>query len=309
MRPSNGSTQSFYREDGDEYNIRVRYAPRVQDKCGGYRGNILVYNSAGRGIRVKDLGTVVEDMTPPTIERKNRERTITVSAVVGNGYALSDVYASAQKVIRETDIPSELSVVIAGDVEDQQDTFSDLFVLLILIVILVYMVMASQFESFMSPFVIMFSIPFALTGVILGLTITRTALGLMAMIGIIILMGIVVKNGIVLIDYTILLRERGMSIADAVVLAGKSRLRPILMTDPHHGDRYGAYGCRAGRRLGNVALARYDRLLGTFGLDACDAGADSYYLLLVRHHAGRSINLKDSNHESDIHSIQPGLLY
>ena len=90
--------------------------------------------------------------------------------------------------------------------------------------------MASQFESFMSPFVIMFSIPFALTGVILGLTVTGTSLGMMAMIGIIILMGIVVKNGIVLIDYTILLRERGMGIADAVVLAGKSRLRPILMT-------------------------------------------------------------------------------
>ena len=179
---------------------------------------------------MKDLGSVVEDMTPPTIERKNRERTVTVNAVVGNGYALSDVYASAQKVIRETEIPSELSVVIAGDIEDQQDTFSDLFMLLILIVILVYIVMASQFESFMSPFVIMFSIPFALTGVILGLTITGTPLGLMAMIGIIILMGIVVKNGIVLIDYTILLRERGQSIADAVVIAGRSRLRPILMT-------------------------------------------------------------------------------
>ena len=205
----NGSTQSFYREDGDEYNIRVRYAPEFRTSVEDIE-NIMVYSPAGMGI--------------------NRERTVTVNAVVGNGYALSDVYASAQKVIRETEIPSELSVVIAGDIEDQQDTFSDLFMLLILIVILVYIVMASQFESFMSPFVIMFSIPFALTGVILGLTITGTPLGLMAMIGIIILMGIVVKNGIVLIDYTILLRERGQSIADAVVIAGRSRLRPILMT-------------------------------------------------------------------------------
>ena len=213
----------------DEYNIRVRYAPEFRTSVEDIE-NIMVYSPAGMGIRVKDLGSVVEDMTPPTIERKNRERTVTVNAVVGNGYALSDVYASAQKVIRETEIPSELSVVIAGDIEDQQDTFSDLFMLLILIVILVYIVMASQFESFMSPFVIMFSIPFALTGVILGLTITGTPLGLMAMIGIIILMGIVVKNGIVLIDYTILLRERGQSIADAVVIAGRSRLRPILMT-------------------------------------------------------------------------------
>lgn len=225
----NGSTQSFYREDGDEYNIRVRYAPEFRTSVEDIE-NIVVYTPSGKGIKVKDLGAVVEDMTPPTIERKNRERTITVSAVVGEGYALSDVYASAQKVISGIDIPSELSVIIAGDIEDQQDTFSDLFTLLVLIVILVYIVMASQFESFMSPFVIMFSIPFALTGVILGLTVTGTPLGMMAMIGIIILMGIVVKNGIVLIDYTILCRERGMGIADSVVTAGKSRLRPILMT-------------------------------------------------------------------------------
>jgi len=94
----------------------------------------------------------------------------------------------------------------------------------------VYMVMASQFESFMSPFVIMFSIPFALIGVILGHWISGTALGVMGMVGIIILLGIVVKNGIVLIDYTILMRERGMSVLEASVTAAKSRLRPILMT-------------------------------------------------------------------------------
>ena len=225
----NGSTQSFYREDGDEYSIRVRYAPEFRKSIEDIE-NIMVYNQAGKGIRVKDLGRVVEDMTPPTIERKNRERTIKVSALVADGYALSDLNEVAKKVIEETEIPSELFVVVAGDIEDQQETFSDMLLLLVLIVILVYIVMASQFESFMSPFVIMFSIPFALTGVIIGLTVTGTALGMMAMIGIIILMGIVVKNGIVLIDYTILLRERGMSIAESVVLAGKSRLRPILMT-------------------------------------------------------------------------------
>jgi HAE1 family hydrophobic/amphiphilic exporter-1 len=92
------------------------------------------------------------------------------------------------------------------------------------------MVMASQFESFMGPFVIMFSIPFAFVGVILGLWISGTPLGVMAMIGIIILLGVVVKNGIVLIDYTILMRERGMNIIDASVTAARSRLRPILMT-------------------------------------------------------------------------------
>ena len=136
----------------------------------------------------------------------------------------------AQKVIDSTEIPSEIDVAIAGDYEDQKDIFSDLITLLVLIVILVYMVMASQFESFSGPLVIMGSIPFALTGVILGCVITGTPLGVMGMIGVIILMGIVVKNGIVLIDYSNLMMERGMSVADAVVTAARSRLRPILMT-------------------------------------------------------------------------------
>ncbi len=225
----NGSTQSFYREDGDEYNIRVRYAPEFRTGLEDIE-NIMIYNPAGNGIRIKDLGKIVESQVPPTIERKNRERMITVSGVVADGYALSDVVETTQKIIDEADIPSELSVKIAGSYEDQQETFGQLFILLVLIVILVYIVMASQFESFMSPFVIMFSIPFALVGVILGLTITGTPLGVMALIGVLILMGIVVKNGIVLIDYTILCRERGVGIADSVVMAAKSRLRPILMT-------------------------------------------------------------------------------
>lgn len=224
-----GSVGSYYREDGEEYDIRVRY-----DK--GYRTsvedieNIIIYNAAGNGIRIKDLGKVIETEVPPTIERKNRQRMITVTGVIEGSHAMSDGVAAAQQIIKDTDIPSELSAVIAGDYEDQKDMFSDLITLMVLIIILVYMVMASQFESFMSPFVIMFSVPFAFVGVILGLWLTNTALGVMAMIGIMILIGIVVKNGIVLIDYLILLRERGMGILDAAVAAARSRLRPILMT-------------------------------------------------------------------------------
>ena len=225
----NGSTQSFYREDGDEYDIRVRYAPEFRTSVEDIE-NIIVYNNMGKGVRIKELGTVVETLSPPSIQRKNRERLITVSGVVANGVALSDAVAAADKALNETDIPSELSVEIGGSYEDQQETFGDLFLLLAMIIILVYVVMASQFESFMSPFVIMFSVPFAFVGVIMGLVISGTPLGVMGMIGILILMGIVVKNGIVLIDYTILMRERGISIEESSVIAAKSRLRPILMT-------------------------------------------------------------------------------
>ena len=225
----NGSTMSFYREDGDEYDIRVRYAPEFRTSIEDIE-NILIYNSRGQSVRIKDLGTVIETLTPPSIQRKNRERLITVSGVVANGVALSDAVAATDAVLADTDIPSELSVEIGGSYEDQKDMFGDLIMLLAMIIILVYIVMASQFESFMSPFVIMFSIPFAFVGVFMGLWVTGTPLGTMGMIGILILMGIVVKNGIVLIDYTILMRERGKSVAEASVIAAKSRLRPILMT-------------------------------------------------------------------------------
>ena len=225
----NGATQSYYREDGDEYDIRVRYAPEFRTSIEDIE-NIIIYNNQGKGVRIKELGKVVESLTPPSIQRKNRERVTTVSAVGGTGVALSDVEAVAKEAIEQTEIPSELATKIAGTAQDQKDAFGDLIMLLVMIIILVYIVMASQFESFMSPFVIMFSIPFAFVGVILGLIITGTPLGVMGMIGILILMGIVVKNGIVLIDYTILMRERDFSIEDASVIAAKSRLRPILMT-------------------------------------------------------------------------------
>ena len=225
----NGSTMSYYREDGDEYDIRVRYAPEFREGIEDIE-NIMIYNNMGKGVRIKDLGKVVESLTPPSIQRKNRERLITVSGVVADDVALSDAVEATELVLADVEMPSELATKIAGSYEDQQDMFGDLIMLLIMIIILVYIVMASQFESFMSPFVIMFSIPFAFVGVLLGLFVTGTPLGAMGMIGILILMGVVVKNGIVLIDYTILMRERGFSVEESSVIAAKSRLRPILMT-------------------------------------------------------------------------------
>ncbi|MBP5538351.1 MAG: efflux RND transporter permease subunit [Bacteroidales bacterium] len=225
----NGSVMTYFREDGDEYEIRVRLAPEFRTSTEDIE-NITIYNNAGKGIRIKDLGTIVETRTPPQIIRKDRERMVMVTGLAAKGAVLSEIVAKSQEVIDATDIPSEVSVIVAGDYEDQQEAFGDLLTLLVLIVILVYIVMAAQFESLMSPFVIMFSIPFALTGVLIGSIVSNTAISVMAMIGVIILMGIVVKNGIVLIDYTILCRERGMAIKDSVVTAARSRLRPILMT-------------------------------------------------------------------------------
>lgn len=225
----NGSIMSYFREDGNEYNIRVRYAPEFRK---GYEDieNIVLYGSSGQAVRLGEVARIVEGQTPPTIERKDRERIVTITGIVAKGYALSDAVSVSEKCIDKAEIPAEFLVKIAGDYEDQQDAFKDMFTLILLIIILVYVVMASQFESLLDPFVIMFSVPFAITGVLIGIRVHGLALGVMALIGVMILMGIVVKNGIVLIDYTRLCLERGMSINESVVTASRQRLRPILMT-------------------------------------------------------------------------------
>ena len=225
----NGVTASYFREDGDEYDILIRYAPEFRTTVEDIE-NILIYNSRGEGIRLRDLGDVKEILTPPAIARKDRERLVTVTAIVPKGMAMSDLVAETNTFMSTMALPMGISWQLGGTYEDQQDTFKDLIMLLTLIIILVFIVMAAQFESLTYPFVIMFSIPFAFVGVIMGFVVTGQALNVMSMIGVIMLMGIVVKNGIVLIDYIILCRERGMGIAYAIVTSGKSRLRPVLMT-------------------------------------------------------------------------------
>ncbi len=225
----NGVTASYFREDGEEYDINIRYAPEFRTTVEDIE-NILIYNAMGQGIRLRDLGEVKEILTPPAIERKDRERLVTVSAVVPNGMAMSDLVSATQGFMDNLALPMGISWQLGGTYEDQQETFGDLIMLMVLIIILVFIVMAAQFESLTYPFVIMFSIPFAFVGVIMGFVVTGQPLNVMSMIGLIMLMGIVVKNGIVLIDYIILCRERGMGIVHAIVTSGRSRLRPVLMT-------------------------------------------------------------------------------
>ena len=138
--------------------------------------------------------------------------------------------AAINAEIDKVDVPSEIFIDIGGSYEEQQDSFADLGMLFLIIIILVYIVMASQFESFTYPFIIMFSLPFGISGVILAMALTGGTLNIMSFIGLIMLVGIVVKNGIVLVDYINLNRERGMGIIRSVVAGGKSRLRPVLMT-------------------------------------------------------------------------------
>ena len=218
-----------YREDGDEYNIVVRYAEPFRERIEDVE-NITLYTAQGRAIKLKEVATVVEDFSSPTIERENRQRIITVKCSLGAGVALGEAVAEVNGVLADYDVPAGLDLELGGSIEDQGDAFSDIGMLLILIVVLVYIVMATQFESLAYPFIIMFTIPFAMSGVFIALWMSSTPLSLIALIGAIMLVGIVTKNGIVMVDYMNLLVERGSNVADAVIAGGKSRLRPVLMT-------------------------------------------------------------------------------
>ncbi|MDO4214890.1 MAG: efflux RND transporter permease subunit [Bacteroidales bacterium] len=224
-----GSTAAKYREDGEEYDVRVRYEPNKRISIEDVE-NIMITTPTGASVRVRDLGTVEETEMLPTIERKDRQRVVTVTGTLADRVAMSDGVEAGLAIINKMELPEGVFAQVAGSYEQQMDSQRDLGTLFVLIVILVFIVMAAQFESMTYPFIIILAIPFALVGILVSLVITGTNLNIMSMMGGIMLAGIVVKNGIVLIDYTQLMRERGMGYITSAVTAGRSRLRPVLMT-------------------------------------------------------------------------------
>ncbi len=224
----NGVTASYFREDGEEYDIVVKNDAKFRTTIDDIN-NILLYNSQGKAVRLSEVGTVIESFAPPSIEHLDRERVIKVTGTIFKR-SLGDVAEDVNKEVAKIKMPQGIAVELAGSIEEQQESFGDMFTLLALVVLLTYIVMAAQFESFRDPFMIMFSLPFAFSGVFVALWLTGTTLSLIALIGAVMLVGIVVKNGIVLIDYINLNKERGASVKRAVISGGKSRLRPVLMT-------------------------------------------------------------------------------
>lgn len=223
-----GLTAAQFREDGEEYDIVVRYDEAYRESLDNVEG-ILIPNNQGLFIRLSEVGTLKEFFSPPSIERENRQRIVRVTASLFNA-SMTDVVRDVRAAFDKMDVPVGVGMDIGGTVEEQQESFADILLLLLLVIILVYIVMASQFESFRSPFIIMLTLPFAFTGVFLMLFITGHTLNLISLIGSVMLVGIVVKNGIVLVDYINLMRDRGLALVQAVIVAGRSRLRPVLMT-------------------------------------------------------------------------------
>jgi len=235
-----GVIASRYREGGKEYNIFVNLEPEYRQKLEDL-GNLRIPVGTSISLPVsipglesgsvplKNLAQIVPATGPLSIERKNQERVIKVESALYQR-PLNDVINDIKKPLSLVPIPAGVNLVIAGYAQEQQESFRILAIVFVLGLLLVYMVMAGQFESLMHPFVIIFSVPFAITGVVWGHYLFGKNFGLISFVGLIMLIGIVVKNAIVLIDYTNILRSRGMDIESAIKEAGKIRLRPVLMT-------------------------------------------------------------------------------
>jgi len=223
-----GPYMSRYREEGDEYDIVVRFVEEERNSLSDLN-DIALVNMQNQVIRLGEVADIEERWSPPNIERKNRERLVTVS-ITPYKVPLNKMAEQVQAIIDDLDIPPDVNILMGGAVEEMQDSMKDLTLLMMLSLVLTYLVMASQFESMKMPFIIMFSIPFAFTGVILAHVLTGTTMSVISMVGGVMLIGIVVKNAIVLVDYINLMLARGLELKDAIVESGKSRLRPVLMT-------------------------------------------------------------------------------
>jgi HAE1 family hydrophobic/amphiphilic exporter-1 len=224
-----GRRASMYRQEGDEYNILVRL--QEEDRLDLAKvGQIPIATPVGRTIPAESIVRLRRQEGPIAITRADQQRIVTVSGTIA-GRDLGSIVRDLEPALRQIPRPAGYEITFGGEYEEQQKAFRELTFAAILALILVYMVMASQFESLRDPFIILFSIPLAGIGVTALLLLTGTTFNIQAFLGLIVLVGIVVNNAIVLIDYTNLLRrEHGMGVREAVMTAGRRRLRPIMMT-------------------------------------------------------------------------------
>ncbi|MBI4888587.1 MAG: efflux RND transporter permease subunit [Acidobacteria bacterium] len=223
-----GTQAAQFRERGNEYPVVVRLREADRNIVSDI-GDVLVSTPGGQVVPARNLLAIGRDTGPVQIDRKNMERITRVNADLET--SLSDAIGAVQSRLSRVRVPPDFAVGFGAEVEEQARSFRQLQLVLVLALLLVYAVMASQYESLRDPFIIMFSIPVASIGVVLSLLVTDTAFNMQAFIGVIMLGGIVVSNAILLVDYTNTLRRRdGIPLREAVELAGRRRLRPILMT-------------------------------------------------------------------------------
>ncbi len=224
-----GTYASYYREGGKEYRILVRLSEEDRSNLSDLL-DLTILNSRGLPVMLRNVVSTDAQEGPSSIERKDQERIIYISAHY-TGRDMGSIISDVRAQIRKLPMPKDFAILFGGDYEEQQEAFRELLVAMILAILLVFLVMAGQFESWRDPLIVLFSIPMAVIGVTLTLVLTGTIFSLQAFIGCIMLAGIVVNNAILLVDHTNQLRrEAGMELMETIALAGSHRLRPILMT-------------------------------------------------------------------------------
>ncbi len=223
-----GKVPTYYRESGDEYDIEVRLREEDRTKRENLE-NLLITLPSGKKIHLTEIAEIKEGTGPLKIERRDRERVVRVEGEI-YGRDLGSVVNEINEKLEKLQLPQGFSFYFGGEYEEQQKSFRQLTFALILGIILVFMIMAAQFESIIDPFVIMFAIPFALIGVVWALFLSGNTLSIFSFIGVIMIVGIGLETGIVLISFIKDLRKAGVELHEAVVQAGKLRLRAVLMT-------------------------------------------------------------------------------
>ncbi|MDO4530795.1 MAG: efflux RND transporter permease subunit [Bacillota bacterium] len=223
-----GSTATEYKVDGTEIDVVLRYDTEQVNYLTDLN-DLTVTSGMGTQVPLGNIATITMGETATTIMRENQKNYITINADAGDmsGNEAQELVIDAMK---DFELPEGCYYEFGGMMEMMNESFGQLGVAMVVAVLLVYMIMASQFESLRYPFIVMFSMPLAITGAIFGLLITGNTITMPAMMGFVMLIGMVVNNGIVLVDYTNQLMDRGMNCYDALTSAGPRRLRPILMT-------------------------------------------------------------------------------
>ncbi|HOT76460.1 MAG TPA: efflux RND transporter permease subunit, partial [Candidatus Wallbacteria bacterium] len=223
-----GEKISKFKDGGNQYDVNLRLALNERNDLTSIN-NFYVRSLTGQAIDFRNLVSSKESFGPTQIDRLNRQRQITLYANLEN-IPLGEAVSEVKKIADDLKMPPEFNYRFAGFADIMKESFESIFFAIFLAVIIVYMILASQFESFVHPFTIMLSLPLSIVGALGGLLIAGEYLSIFSLIGIIMLMGLVTKNAILLIDYVITLRDHGDTRFDALIKAGPTRLRPILMT-------------------------------------------------------------------------------
>ena len=223
-----GDEDSKYRDGGDEYTLRIMLDKFDRSNTDDLK-RIVFMNKKGDQIELQQFASIVRTVGPTKLQREDRNTSVTMySQVIGR--PTGSVSADIDKVLKTIDIPKTVTAAYAGDVKNQKESFSSLGLALFAAVLFTYMIMVALYNSFVYPFVVLFSIPLAMIGAMLALALSMKSLNIFSILGIIMLVGLVAKNAILLVDRTNAMREQGESVHDALLDAGKTRIRPIVMT-------------------------------------------------------------------------------